>query len=113
MKFFKHYLIGKVFSLWKGNVRYKKYHRTLQNLSKNLIQTRPAFLGKFMEINKTLYDMQTFKTFIVPKSGKTMDLNDFISEQKASRDTVKTHYIEKVEEINKKLGGLVTSVTES
>jgi dynein heavy chain len=44
MKFFKHYLIGKVFQLWKGNVRFKMYNRTRQNLAKNLIQTRPAFL---------------------------------------------------------------------
>jgi dynein heavy chain len=29
MKFFKHYIIGKVFALWKGNVRYKMYNRTL------------------------------------------------------------------------------------
>jgi dynein heavy chain len=28
MKFFKHYLIGKVFALWKGNVRFKMYNRT-------------------------------------------------------------------------------------
>lgn len=28
MKFFKHYLIGKVFNSWKGNVRYKMYNRT-------------------------------------------------------------------------------------
>jgi len=37
MKFFKHYIIGKVFSLWKGNVRFKMYNRTLQSLAKNLI----------------------------------------------------------------------------
>ena len=57
MKFFKHYLIGKVFSLWKGNVRFKMYNRTRQNLARNLIQTRPAFLQSFMDINKTLYEM--------------------------------------------------------
>lgn len=28
MNFFKHYLIGKVFRLWKGNVRFKTYNRT-------------------------------------------------------------------------------------
>jgi dynein heavy chain len=28
MNFFKHYLIGKVFNLWKGNVRFKTYNRT-------------------------------------------------------------------------------------
>ena len=28
MKFFKHYIVGKVFSLWKGNVRFNMYNRT-------------------------------------------------------------------------------------
>jgi dynein heavy chain len=37
MDFFKYYLIGKVFRLWKGNVRYKTYNRTRQQLSKALI----------------------------------------------------------------------------
>lgn len=50
MKFFKHYLIGKVFALWKGNVRFKMYNRTRQDLARNLIQTRPAFLGQYMDI---------------------------------------------------------------
>jgi dynein heavy chain len=70
MKFFKHYIIGKVFALWKGNVRFKMYNRTRTALARNLIQTRPAFLQGFMDINKTLYEMQTLKTFRVPKSGK-------------------------------------------
>jgi len=50
MKFFKHYLIGKVFTRWKGNVRFRMYNRTRQNLARNLIQTRPAFLSNFMDI---------------------------------------------------------------
>jgi len=81
MKFFKHYLIGKVFSLWKGNVRFKMYNRTRQNLARNLIQTRPAFLQSFMDINKTLYEMQTLKTFTIPKSGKTYELVRYFVEQ--------------------------------
>ena len=51
MKFFKQYLIGKVFRLWKGNVRYRMYKRTRQDLAKQLIFTRPDFLPKYMEIN--------------------------------------------------------------
>ena len=57
MKFFKHYLNGKVFNLWKGNVRYKMYQRTRQNLARNLIYSRPAFLSQYMDINKTLFEM--------------------------------------------------------
>jgi len=86
MKFFKHYIIGKVFALWKGNVRFKMYNSTRQSLARNLIQTRPAFLTSFMDINKTLYEMQTLKTFCVPKSGKTVDLTDFVNDQKTARE---------------------------
>jgi len=37
MKFFKYYLITKVFSLWKGNVRYRTYNKTRLALSATLI----------------------------------------------------------------------------
>lgn len=37
MKFFKYYIVGKVFALWKGNVRFNMYNRTRQNLARNLI----------------------------------------------------------------------------
>ena len=90
MKFFKHYLIGKVFNLWKGNVRFKMYNRTRQNLAKNLIFSRPAFLTSYMEVNKTLYDMASVKTFIVPKvNQKIYELEDFFREQKNERENVK------------------------
>ena len=69
MKFFKHYLIGKVFALWKGNVRFKMYNRTRQNLARNLIQTRPAFLQSFMDIQKNLYEMNINKTYTVGAQG--------------------------------------------
>lgn len=37
MNFFKNYLIGKVFGLWKGNVRYRTYTKTRLKLSQELI----------------------------------------------------------------------------
>jgi hypothetical protein len=114
MKFFKHYIIGKVFALWKGNVRFKMYNRTRTALARNLIQTRPAFLQGFMDINKTLYEMQTLKTFCVPKGGKLQELVDFVADQKTAREQVKAHYNEKVEEIiNSKLAMLVATVSDS
>jgi dynein heavy chain len=56
MKFFKHYLIGKVFGMWKGNVRHKMFIKTRQQLAKNLIYSRPAFVPAFMEINRMLLE---------------------------------------------------------
>ena len=58
MKFFKHYIIGMVFGLWKGNVRYRTYQKTRQQLAKSLIQARPDFQSTYMDVNKILYDMQ-------------------------------------------------------
>ena len=75
------------------------YNRTRQNLARNLIQTRPAFLQSFMDINKTLYEMQTLKTFTIPKSGKTYELANFVEQQKTQREKVKDHYNAKVDEI--------------
>ena len=114
MKFFKHYLIGKIFNLWKGNVRFKMYNRTRQTLARNLIFSRPAFLNTFMDINKSLNEMQSLKTFMVPKLSKTFELDDFIREQKNERDVVKQHYNDKVDEIiHQKLETLVQAVGES
>lgn len=28
---------------------------------------RPAFMGAYLDVNKTLYEMASMKTFIVPK----------------------------------------------
>jgi dynein heavy chain, axonemal len=86
MKYFKHYLIGKVFSSWKGNVRFKMYNRTRQNLAQNLIYARPAFLGSFLDINKTLFEMASAKTYTVPKvTQKSYELEHFMEDQKVER----------------------------
>ena len=109
MPFFKYYLIGKVFKLWKGNVRYRTYNRTRLNLSRQLIQCRPDFLPKYLEINKILFEMQSKMTFEHNKNNKNqVDLNEFIESQKSHRDTQKQHYNEKVDDIiTKNLIGLV------
>lgn len=59
MKFFKTYLIGKVFGLWKGNVRRRQFNKRRQQLAKNLIPTRPDFLPTYLNINTILYEMQS------------------------------------------------------
>lgn len=118
MKYFKHYLIGKVFSSWKGNVRFKMYNRTRQNLAQNLIYARPAFLGSFLDINKTLFEMASAKTFTVPKvTQKSFELEHFMEDQKQERvdrtGSVKQHYNDRVDDIIKKLEVMVQVVSES
>jgi dynein heavy chain len=115
MKFFKHYIHTKVFNLWKGNVRYKMYLRTRESLSRSLIFSRPAFLGTYFQINQTLFEMQRLKTFTIPKSSSKQhqDIDDYLKEQRAERESVKNHYSDRVEEITKKLEVLVQQVNES
>jgi len=114
MKFFKHYLIGKVFNLWKGNVRYRMFNKTRQDLAKGLIQTRPDFLPSYMDINRILYEMQCRQTFSVQRATRQFEIEDFIAEQKTHREGSKSHYSDRVEDIiNNKLSSLVGAICES
>ena len=62
------------------------YNRTRQNLANSLIYARPAFQGTFMDINKTLFEMASVKTFHVSKSNsRSYELEPFMEEQKIER----------------------------
>ena len=114
MKFFKHYLIGKVFRLWKGNVRYRMFNRTRQDLSKNLIYVRPDFQHEFLEINKILFEMQSKLTYNVEKKQTTVEIEKFMESQRFHHEDAKTHYKNKVEEeIKNTLVSLTKKVGES
>jgi dynein heavy chain len=113
MKFFKHYLISKVFNLWKGNVRYNMFKNTRMTLAKNLIYSRPAFVMTFTEINKILVEMQEQKTFNIPKQNKNFELDDFVKEQKVERESAKVKYNDSVDEIIKNLEQLTGAVADS
>jgi len=80
MKFFRTYINGKIFALWKGNVRHKKYLRTRQKLAWNLIWSWQAFLPTFCKINKGLLKMSLNKTFTIPKTNKAYQLDEFNKE---------------------------------
>lgn len=81
MKFFRTYIIGKIFSLWKGNVRHKKFIRTRQKLARNLIWSRPAYMSQFLEINQILLKMSLNKTFkSISLMSKSFSLDEFSKE---------------------------------
>ena len=114
MKFFKHYLIGKVFRLWMSNVRYRRYNRTRQQLAKDLIFSRPDFLPEFMSINKVLYEMQSKLTFHVEKKQASYELEVFMQAQRQHHDEAKNHYRSKVdEEIKNSLVNLTKKISDS
>lgn len=114
MKFFKNYLIGKIFTSWKSNVRHKRFIRTRQKISQKLKYMRPAFQSSFLEVNTTLYEMQKIKCFKELKPNKTYKLEeDFIPDQKKGREDAKNHYENKINDIISKLSELTNNVSES
>jgi dynein heavy chain len=114
MKFFKNYLIGKVFSQWKGNVRKRDYNRTREQLSRDLIYVRPDYIQEFMTINQTLYEMSSRLTFDVEKKQGAATLDDFKEKQGKNHEEAKSFYKTKVdEEIKNTLVGLTKKVSES
>ena len=114
MNFFKNYLIGKVFRLWKGNVRYRLYNRTRSDLSKSLIYTRPDYTQGFMDINRLLFEMQSKKTFFIKQTLNNPYIDDFITEQSNELEKVKQFYKLKVEtEIKESLVSLINSIEDS
>jgi hypothetical protein len=114
MKFFKHYLIGKVFRLWKGNVRYRTYNKTRADLARELIQLRPDFCKKFMDINQILFEMQSKLTFNATPANKQLELPEFANSQQEYRNTKRNHYNDRVDEIiNKNLVVLTKEISDS
>ena len=114
MNFFKNYLIGKVFRLWRGNVRYRLYNRTRKDLSKALIYTRPDYMPGFMDINKLLFEMQQKSPFFIKKNQSSVLIEEFVSEQRKHHEEVKQFYKEKVEEnIKATLVNLINEIEDS
>ena len=113
INFFKHYRIGKVFGIWKGNVRYRLFSKTRQRLANNLIYSKPAFTRAFIDINRTLFDTQKTKVFNAAKTAKPSELDNFVSDQSSEREAAKQHYEKKVIEMVARLKETVKDVTDS
>lgn len=113
MRLFKNYLIGKVFSQWRSDVRYKKFVKTRQKLATSLKYVIPAFQPSFVQVNNILYEMQKTKCFQELKPNKQYDLEAFGAEQKKERENSKDFYDKKIESITKLLEDLIKDVTES
>lgn len=84
MKFFKHYLNGKVFSLWRGNVRYNHYCATRNKLKRNLFFAKPVFVESMPKINELLYTMTT--CHLLELSEKSVyELSTYVDMQKTEK----------------------------
>ena len=113
MKVFKHNIISKIFSQWKGNVRHKKFLRTRQKLGCNLIFSHQSFWPCFHSIHKTLLKMSQDLTFTVAKQGRLYMMDEYMKEQRTERENTKSLYNHAVDGIIEQLNIQIAEVLES
>ena len=66
IKFFKHYLIGKAFTQWQRNVRFKMYNLTRKKLCKTFFVSKHTFARTLMDLHRHSYDLSTYSMLTVP-----------------------------------------------
>ncbi|OMJ81043.1 hypothetical protein SteCoe_18549 [Stentor coeruleus] len=111
MKFFKHYLNGKVFSLWRGNVRYNHYCATRNRLKRNLFHAKPVFIESLPKINELLYTMTTCHLLDIP--DKSNDLSSYVETQKQQRTQAKKDFDVTMEKLGNECESVKQTVHES
>jgi dynein heavy chain len=93
ISFFKSYTLTKIFSIWKKNVRYRKFLKTRKKLISNAFLAKPTFSENIMEINRSLFDLQQNKTISSRISeNRTWEKTDFNFEQESVRKTASNQY---------------------
>jgi len=79
VRFFKHYLIAKMFRLWRANVRYRIYCKQRNQLARNSFLARPSFCPSLLEVNKIMYEMDTIK--LTKIKGQVCEADKFEEDQ--------------------------------
>mmetsp|Transcript_44767 Transcript_44767/g.87731 ORF Transcript_44767/g.87731 Transcript_44767/m.87731 type:complete len:3997 (-) Transcript_44767:184-12174(-) len=105
IRFFKHYLIAKMFRMWRSNVRYRLYCKQRKQLSRSLFLARPSFCTPLIEVNKLMVEMDGIKLISWNKSS-VFESDAFESEQTSQRSTAN----KKFEAVTDKLEACVEKV---
>ena len=115
IKFFKYYISGKAFIMWKGIVRYQKYKRTREQLAKELMYSKRCFVDGFTDVCSYVYELQNYKTFQVMKQNIiNLDSEKFKTTQQELRGNFKTEYERIVKDrIYKRLEEVIEAVKNS
>jgi len=91
LPFFKNFIIGKIFNIWRLNVRYRIYAKKRKELINKVFIAKPQFSKNLMEINKLMYDFHNYKTIHIMAS-KNYETDDFKTAQKSIRNEAAKQY---------------------
>jgi dynein heavy chain, axonemal len=112
LPFFKNFIIGKIFSIWRLNVRYRVYCKRRKELVNKVFYSKPQFSKNLLDINKHMHDIQSYKTVqIQPQNNYEIEL--FKSNQQTYRNEAQKHYDKVGENIAAIMDGVKKQVSES
>eukprot|EP00755_Sulcionema_specki_P022220 Sspe_Gene.75998::Locus_47482_Transcript_1_1_Confidence_1.000_Length_3725::g.75998::m.75998/K10408/DNAH; dynein heavy chain, axonemal len=79
--FFKNYLVGKSFTQWRRNVRFKLYCETRRRLCKNFFLSKNTFASTLSELHRCSFDLSTVPLMYYPDIKETYTHDKFKEEQ--------------------------------
>ena len=79
--FFKNYLVGKSFTQWRRNVRFRLYCQTRRRLCKNFFISKHTFTSTLAELHKTAFELSTIPLVYYPEIKETYTHEKFKEEQ--------------------------------
>lgn len=97
MIFFKTFLLKKLMTLWRNNVRKLMYKRQRLRLGRKLFLAKPVYVEHLMNILKIFADLRDVALIHIPPQGTLYDLSTFSALQTSTRIDVKqgaSHFIE-------------------
>ena len=101
IRFFKHFLLAKLFRLWARNVRYAIYCKQRRRLASSLFLARPSFCSALMEINDVMSNVREEKLWGT-RSGAVYTAEGFGKEQNEVRTAAVKRvegWVERVEDV--------------
>eukprot|EP00644_Phytophthora_capsici_P003893 jgi/Phyca11/15732/fgenesh1_pg.PHYCAscaffold_15_\ len=85
LRFFKHYLVNKAFSLWWANVRYKLYCRQRKRLSAKLFLAKESFCVPLLQVKKVMSTELMGVVLLDVRAQKTYESSAFVEYQGTKR----------------------------
>ncbi|TMW64715.1 hypothetical protein Poli38472_011595 [Pythium oligandrum] len=85
LRFFKHYLINKTFSLWCTNVRYKLYLRQRKKLLAKLYLAKETFCQPLLHVKKVMSQEVLGVVLLDLRAQKTYESSAFVEYQATKR----------------------------
>ena len=97
MKYFKMYLVGKTFKIWRANVRRRLYEQVRRRIERSLFLTKPTFSSTVAELGALCAEVR-YTPAIVVDPQTTYQVDDFREIQERQRANVVVPAMESCQE---------------